>query len=188
MELKIGKQKTIKTLDANRKRKLPQNHIWIGDNFTVNSYLQTKWSLHSHPSKCARRVGTSFIFQNTCYSFLLKNRRQHISSDKCMPPSKNTWITVAQCTARYRHHKIEKMTKFSLDALPARYESSWPTWGADHDLIINKINKINHQFGHGDQELSVAVRHLPWQWRGALVVSGVELNQGGGGGRICLQV
>jgi len=28
----------------------------------------------------------------------------------------------------------------------------------------------------------------PWQWRGALVVSGVELNQGGGGGRICLQV
>jgi hypothetical protein len=43
------------------------------------------------------------------------------------------------------------------------------------------IIKINHQF---DQELSVAVRQLPWQWRRALVISGVELNQGGGGIRI----
>jgi hypothetical protein len=41
---------------------------------------------------------------------------------------------------------------------------------------------------HGNQEESVAVRHLPGQWRGALVVNRVEPNQGGGTYHICLQI
>jgi hypothetical protein len=42
MQLKIGNQMIIKTLDANRKRMLPQSYIWISDNFTINGYLQRK--------------------------------------------------------------------------------------------------------------------------------------------------
>ena len=36
--------------------------------------------------------------------------------------------------------------------------------------------------------MSSGIRYVPWQWRRALVVLGVEVDQGGGGFRICSRV
>lgn len=148
-----------------QKTNLPQSYIWISDHFTINGYLQTNWKLHLRPSKFHREVTKLRFFPK----YVTKSTRITIGQVQVAPNRR--WVNF--------HYSLNFPT-CPLWILLIHLQSTPPP------PSLNQHEKSSTD--HGDQESSVDDRHLPWQWRRALVFSRVELNQGGSGVRICLQL